>query len=228
MPTSGDKLKEARIEKGLTLQQLGKLIGVSHATLSKYESGDIENIPPNRIEDLARVLEVSPAYLMGWEDRFIKERNVVKKLIEHTRKKHIDWVAPTNPKYDFPIEVSEFCSEFLMKTDKTYLSDKAFLMGPDHVEKEVKNTSFVAKVIENYYFLYALDGETSLYVLQYNYDGFHQSLKGLRICSNQEVQELNELYNLLSAGSIGNKSSYLNDLLDGLNSLDSPSDDIPF
>ncbi len=220
MSTSGDKLKEARIEKGLTLQQLGKLIGVSHATLSKYESGDIENIPPNRIEDLARVLEISPSYLMGWEDSFTKERNVVKKLVEHTRKKHIHWIAPTNPKYDFPIEASEFCSEFLMKPDRI------FLMGPDSVEKEVKNTSFVAKVIGDYYFLYALNGEISLYVLQYNCADW--SMKGLRICSNQEVQELNELYNLLSAGSIGNKSSYLNDLLDGLNSLDSSSDDIPF
>lgn len=214
MSTSGDKLKEARIEKGLTLQQLGKLIGVSHATLSKYESGDIENIPPNRIEDLARVLEVSPSYLMGWEDSFTKERNVVKKLVEHTRKKHIRWIAPTNPKYDFQIDVKDFCSEFLV--------------GSDKVEEEVKNTSFVAKVIEDYYFLYALNGEISLYVLQHDYDGYDWSVKGLRICSNQEVQELNELYNLLSAGSIGNKSSYLNDLLDGLNSLDSSSDDIPF
>lgn len=214
MSTSGDKLKEARIEKGLTLQQLGKLIGVSHATLSKYESGDIENIPPNRIEDLARVLEISPSYLMGWEDSFTKERNVVKKLVEHTRKKHIHWIAPTNPKYNFEITVKDFCL--------------GFLMGSDEVEKEIKNTSFVAKVNEDYYFLYALNGEISLYVLQQNYDGYGCTLKGLRICSNQEVQELNELYNLLSAGSIGNKSSYLNDLLDGLNSLDSSSDDIPF
>lgn len=212
MSTSGDKLKEARIEKGLTLQQLGKLIGVSHATLSKYESGDIENIPPNRIEDLARVLEISPSYLMGWEDSFTKERNVVKKLIEHTRKKHINWIAPTNPKYDFQISIEDFCSEFLV--------------GSEKVEEELQNTTFVAKVIEDYYFLYALNGEISLYVLQYNCADW--SMKGLRICSNQEVRELNELYNLLSAGSIGNKSSYLNDLLDGLNSLDSSSDDIPF
>lgn len=99
-------------------------------------------------------------------------------------------------------------------------------MGPDNVEKEVKNTSFVAKVIGDYYFLFTLNGEILLYVLQY--DRADWSMKGLRLCSNQEVRELNELYNLLSAGSIGNKSSYLNDLLDGLNSLDSSSDDIPF
>lgn len=52
----------------MTLEELGKKANVSRATIQRYKSGVISNIPSDRIELIAEALSVSPAYLMGWED----------------------------------------------------------------------------------------------------------------------------------------------------------------
>jgi len=55
-------------------------VGVSIATLQRYESGEIDiyNVHLRKIEKLAAALEVTPAFLMGWEkpekDRFLGTR----------------------------------------------------------------------------------------------------------------------------------------------------------
>ncbi|RXI55259.1 hypothetical protein DP122_04960 [Clostridium tetani] len=63
-----EKIKSRREELGLTLQDIGDFIGVSKATVQRYESGEIKNLKLESIEKLAIILNVSPAYLMGWEE----------------------------------------------------------------------------------------------------------------------------------------------------------------
>lgn len=63
---TGDRIKQRRIELGLTADELAKKIGKSRATIYKYENGDIENMPTPVLEPLARALETTPADLMGW------------------------------------------------------------------------------------------------------------------------------------------------------------------
>ena len=50
-------LKKRRLEKNLTLDDVGKLVGVSAATISRWESGDIENMRSDKIVKLANALE---------------------------------------------------------------------------------------------------------------------------------------------------------------------------
>lgn len=64
--TIGDRIKNMRKRKDLTLEELGRIIGVSKVTIFKYENDKI-NIPSDRIERLADVLGCTPGYLMGWE-----------------------------------------------------------------------------------------------------------------------------------------------------------------
>ena len=66
--TIGDRINKRRTEKSMTLEELGKRAGVSKVTMHKYEANIITNIPSDRIEAMAKALEVSPAYLMGWSD----------------------------------------------------------------------------------------------------------------------------------------------------------------
>lgn len=66
--TIGQRIKQKRIEKNMTLEEVGKVAGVSRATIQRYESGTITNIPSDRIESIAKALKTTPAYLMGWED----------------------------------------------------------------------------------------------------------------------------------------------------------------
>lgn len=63
----GSRLKEKRHALHLTLADVAKAVGVSRQTLSRYETGVIVNIPSDKIEALAQVLQTTPAYLMGWE-----------------------------------------------------------------------------------------------------------------------------------------------------------------
>lgn len=64
----GDIIRKLRIEKGITQEELGKVIGVQKSAIRKYESGAVENIKRSSIQIMAEYFGVSPAYLMGWSD----------------------------------------------------------------------------------------------------------------------------------------------------------------
>lgn len=72
-----DVLKSRRKELGLTLLDIANKVGVSEATVQRWESGNIKNLRQERIAKLANVLEVTPAYLMGWvtENERIAKQN---------------------------------------------------------------------------------------------------------------------------------------------------------
>lgn len=62
------KLKERRKELGLTMLEVANMIGVSEATVSRWESGDIANMRRDKIVSLAKALQVHPSFIMGLED----------------------------------------------------------------------------------------------------------------------------------------------------------------
>lgn len=61
-------LKQRRKELGLTLAQIADAMGVTEATVQRWESGNIKSIRYEKIGKLAEVLKISPAILMGWDD----------------------------------------------------------------------------------------------------------------------------------------------------------------
>lgn len=63
-----DRIKYKRNQLGKTLEEVGQMVGVTKATIQRYENGNIQNIPSDKIELLASALNTTPAYLMGWED----------------------------------------------------------------------------------------------------------------------------------------------------------------
>lgn len=68
MTTIGQRIKRARIAEGLTLEEVAKVVQVSRQTIQRYESGVIGNIPSDKIELLSVALNVTPGYIMGWEE----------------------------------------------------------------------------------------------------------------------------------------------------------------
>lgn len=68
-----DKMKMLRIQQGLTLEAVGKIVGVGKSTVRKWESGQIANMGRDKIALLAKALNVSPGYLMGWESEVIEK-----------------------------------------------------------------------------------------------------------------------------------------------------------
>ena len=61
-------LKAKRKELGLTLAQIAEKIGVTEATVQRWESGNIKSLRHERIAKLADILGVTPAVLMGWDE----------------------------------------------------------------------------------------------------------------------------------------------------------------
>ena len=62
----GTKIKELRTISGMSQEELGRRVGVQRAAIQKYEKGTVENIPLKTIEHIAKVFDVSPTYIVGW------------------------------------------------------------------------------------------------------------------------------------------------------------------
>lgn len=75
--TVADRIKETRIEKDMSQLDLAKKCGYSDRTsISKVEASG-NDITMKKLERIANALDVSCAYLMGWEDKtgeIIKEQ----------------------------------------------------------------------------------------------------------------------------------------------------------
>lgn len=64
----GNKIYALRKANNMTQEELGKKVGVTKATINKYETGVVLNLRRPTIEALAKAFGVSPAYLMGWDE----------------------------------------------------------------------------------------------------------------------------------------------------------------
>lgn len=66
--TTGERIRQLRIQHQMTQEELGAKVGVQKAAIYKYENGLIVNLKRSTLEKLAIVLETTPTYLMGLED----------------------------------------------------------------------------------------------------------------------------------------------------------------
>lgn len=64
-----ERIHERRLEKGITLAQVAERLGVTEATAQRYECGNIKSIPYEYMCAYGEILNCSPCYLMGWEDK---------------------------------------------------------------------------------------------------------------------------------------------------------------
>ena len=62
------KIKQLRLERGMTLEQVADIVGVGKSTVRKWETGMIANMGRDKIARLATALGTTPAYLMGWKE----------------------------------------------------------------------------------------------------------------------------------------------------------------
>lgn len=62
---SNVKLRERRKQLGLSMKEVANIVGVTEATISRWETGDISNMKRDKIALYAKALEVSPSEIMG-------------------------------------------------------------------------------------------------------------------------------------------------------------------
>ena len=66
--TIGQRIRTTRENLKLTQGFVAKNVGVATQTIYKYENEIVTNIPLDKLEKIAKVLDTTPAYLMGWEE----------------------------------------------------------------------------------------------------------------------------------------------------------------
>lgn len=54
----GQKIKEARLLKGLTQEELGNMVGLQKSAIAKYENGRVVNIKRSTLQKLAQALDL--------------------------------------------------------------------------------------------------------------------------------------------------------------------------
>ena len=81
---ANEVIRMRRKELKMTLKEVANAVGVSEATVSRWESGDIKNMRRDKIATIARVLDVPPAVLMDWEqfdEELAERKKLTKELI---------------------------------------------------------------------------------------------------------------------------------------------------
>lgn len=81
----GLRIKQLREAKNLTQEELARLLDTKRQTISKYEKEIVTNIPSDRIERMAEVLDTTPEYILGWEKHMAANSQKEKSIpgIEH-------------------------------------------------------------------------------------------------------------------------------------------------
>ena len=69
----GQRIKAAREQKNLTLDEVAKRCETTKQTIFKYENEIVTNIPYDKIVLLSKALDVTPSYLFGWEEKYPRE-----------------------------------------------------------------------------------------------------------------------------------------------------------
>ena len=71
--TTGEKIKQRRLEMGWSLRELAKRMGYANqSTVARIESGEID-LPQSKVVKFAEVMGTTVAYLMGWEEKIEKD-----------------------------------------------------------------------------------------------------------------------------------------------------------
>jgi transcriptional regulator with XRE-family HTH domain len=74
----GALLKEKRIEKGLTQKDVAAAVGVSEGTVSRWESGKIENMRRDKINALANYLSIDPIIITKGHILRLNRKSILK------------------------------------------------------------------------------------------------------------------------------------------------------
>lgn len=165
----GNRIKLARKAKDMTLEELSALLNLSRQTLSRYETGIIQNIPSDNIENIADALGVSPAYLMGWDDEDLS---------------NADKIVSSLPYFDAPVSAGDgswlaegYEYEFYEFEDAPTGADFALRVRGDSMEPMYSDDDIVF-VHKN---VLVESGQVGVFFL--NGEGYMKMLQGNRLVS---------------------------------------------
>ena len=80
--TIGSKIRTLREEKGLSQEELAQKMGYKSKTSIHKIEQDVTDLPLSKVNEFAKILGTSPAYLMGWEEEVSNINDVKSENLE--------------------------------------------------------------------------------------------------------------------------------------------------
>ncbi len=74
----GNRIRQRRLELGLSGEEVGKMLGVNKTTVYRYEKGEIDKMPIEVVEKLSVALRTTPDVIMGWNTDASIPTNLIK------------------------------------------------------------------------------------------------------------------------------------------------------
>jgi len=94
MMTIGQRIKSRRKELHISAEELADKLHKNRSTIYRYEKGDIENLPLEILEPIAKALDTTPIFLMGWDNEQIEANSkIIEEKNEYLDKKEIELKA---------------------------------------------------------------------------------------------------------------------------------------
>jgi transcriptional regulator with XRE-family HTH domain len=136
---TGDRVKQRRVQLGMSVDQLASKLGKNRATVYRYENNDIENLPTSILPTLAEALETTPAYLMGWESN--PDKGTFKynynKFIENIVAEVFEDKKPATPEETHRTRLKGIIRNF----------EKLNLVGQMEALKRVEELTYISKYV---------------------------------------------------------------------------------
>lgn len=99
--TVGQRIKLKREEKGLSQKELANLIGYESKSAVSLIESDKREVPFDKLSEIAKVLDVSPNWLLGWTDEAILIRTDLSLTIEQLESLDSDQLARVRKYIEF-------------------------------------------------------------------------------------------------------------------------------
>jgi transcriptional regulator with XRE-family HTH domain len=82
----GTLIKQARLEKGYTQEELAEKVGVKKSAVAKWENGRVSEIKRSNLKMLSEALDLKPTQLLGDSGYNLGPYSSVEELSENQRK----------------------------------------------------------------------------------------------------------------------------------------------
>lgn len=112
----GQRIKDRRKELKMSADELGAKLGKNRATIYRYENGDIENLPLDILEPIAKALQTTPQYLMGWEN--VQKKNDIQTDIVLKMRSNEKFMEAVSYMYNLDDEKLESVKQLLITFQK--------------------------------------------------------------------------------------------------------------
>lgn len=134
---TNEKIKMLRTNLGMTLDDIGEIVGVSGATVQRWENGIISNMRKDKIAKLAEALQTTPDYLMGWSDTIGDRIRTRRTQMGLTQAELADKLGYTSKSAIAKIEtgVNQLTQEQIMPFANALNTTPSYIMGWDKKPK---------------------------------------------------------------------------------------------